>query len=217
MKIFRKIGLALAACLFATGAIAYTAPSGFSINPLTPLTQPGLSLDDVFNQLIFSINTQTVGISTQYPGTMSEPVAGVDTSPAIFSTTPQQNPLQMTTFQDITAASANAGQVLLSGQSGRVIKMVGAPMVMVSGTAAGATSVQIMCTTGSGNGKLLATYPIAMLTTLVPVFYSGGGSAVVLGSAASRGCSSGEGVYVSNNGTLTTTTDIYVSFPYTVQ
>lgn len=140
-----------------------------------------------------------------------KPGSIADLSGPTFSTALTGNPLVQMSVQDVTTASANADVVVLASATGAKI-YPGVFSIMASGTAAGATSVIIQCS----GGTKISTIPIAMLVNQIPVGpYS---SSVITNAAAlASGCPSGEAVYVSNNGTLTTTTDLILSLPYTVQ
>lgn len=141
----------------------------------------------------------------------------VATQGTAFSTGQAGNPLQLMTVQNITAASVNTanGYTFVKGVNGRTI-WPGSPTVMVSGTAAGATTVYLACS----GGNLLASFPIAALTTNKPTnaFASTGTNSPIGGVALGQGCAVSDGVLVSVVGSaLTTTTNFYVNLPYTVQ
>lgn len=215
----RKLKIALFSAVAALAAVvgmnAYSSiPLGGSIFPLTLISTMPINLTDAFNEMEMLVNQQTAA------GTNG--VLNINTASSVvtYSTALPSNPLTSTTFEDVPVASANAagGQIVLSGVSGRTI-YPGIPVVMVSGTAATATSLKILC---SPSAKLLATLPIALLVTSVPVTpFSSTSTAAALGvpgSALGNGCVSGDSITASTVGTaMTTTTDIYVNLPFTVQ
>ncbi len=141
-----------------------------------------------------------------------------DVSGIVFSTALTGNPLMQTTDGLIAVASANAGSTVLTGVSGRTVYPGGGIMLMASGSAAGATGVYLAC---KGSGNIIASVPIAMLLDKTPVspFKSAGSGtgSPVLGSAFTAGCLISDGIYISTTGTLSTTTHLYYSIPYTVQ
>ena len=142
--------------------------------------------------------------------------AKIDTHGMIFTTVPTQNPLTQVLDVDVTPASAGVattGYQFLSGVASRTI-YPGQFSVMVSGTAAGATSLLINCYPSL---KKLATFPIANLVTSVPVTPSSS-TAITAGAVLAQGCASGDGIAASVVGSaLTTTTDIFINMPYTIQ
>lgn len=134
-----------------------------------------------------------------------------------FSTAFPGNPLAQLSFQTIPVASVNsgAGQLLLSGQTGRTI-FVNGITALVSGSASGATAVTFLC---QPSGRTIATFPIAQLVTSVPVsLYSSAGASTIAGAAAGTGCAASDSVYISHTGSnLATTTQVYPTLLYTVQ
>lgn len=139
---------------------------------------------------------------------------GTATQGTAFSTVETGNPLLLQTVVNVPVASVNAvgGYTFISGVTGRKV-YPGIPTVMVSGTAASATRLLIECT----GGNVLASIPIAYLVTNVPVtpFSSTINTA---GVGITQGCATGDGVFVSNVGSsMTTTTNVYINLPYTIQ
>ncbi len=148
--------------------------------------------------------------------------ATTDVSGVVFSTGTTANPLVQTTEVDLPVAAVSSsvgtgGGVIIASAAGRKIYPLGFS-IMVSGTAAGATSIQIGC---SDLTTKIATVPIANLVSLVPVgtyMASASTSQIVYGAALVTGCPSGAGVVASAVGNaLTTTTDVFISMPYTIQ
>ena len=141
---------------------------------------------------------------------------GLATQLNTFSVTPSTNPLILGVASNILTASVNAtgGYAFLSGVTSRTIYPMNLT-VMASGTAATATSEKIVCLP---SGNLIATIPITALVTSVPVgVYSSTGS-IIPGPAFAQGCQAGDGVYASNVGSnLATTTNLFITMPYTVQ
>ncbi len=202
------LAIAPIAAVFAVSPIAL----GGSAFPLTLISTSPINLTDGFNEMLQLINAQTVGISVTYSGAMAEPAGGVDTSTTAFSASLQGNPLDLRHYDDATLAQINSVKTILTGATNRIV-YPGNLMVMASGSAAGATSISLKC---SVSGTVIATWPIALLTngTVVTAFTSG----ATAGSALTKGCSSGDGVITSVAGSaLTTTTDLYINLPYTVQ
>ena len=136
-----------------------------------------------------------------------------DVSGQTFGTTLTGNPLLKMANGSLTLAQANAGYTILSSATGKTIYPTGGFTLMASGTAAGATGVYFRC---GGSQNVIASFAVGGLVTNTPVgpFKSTG---TVLGSALTRGCASGDTVFISTTGTLTTSTHLYYSFPYTVQ
>lgn len=205
--------LALAPLTFIAKSFA-TAPDalGGSAFPLTFIQTSPINLVDGFNQMLQIINAQTTGISVTYPGAIAEPATGVDTSGTPFSASLQGNPLQLHHYDDVTLAQINSVKTVITGATNRTV-YPGNLIVMASGSAAGATSISLKC---SVSGTVIATFPIAQLVNNVPVtaFTSG----ATPGQALAKGCSSGDGIITSIAGSaLTTTTDLYINLPYTVQ
>lgn len=222
MKLFKKLGIALAALALLTPVSLYALGSlGGSAFPLTYTTINPLNGVDEFNQLLTIINQQTVGISTLYANTLGEPSAGVDTSGVAFSTSPQGNPLVMDTYQDVAVSSgvnSTTMATIIASQAGRKIWPVGGGVsIMVSGTAATATAFALECS----GGLLLAQWPIADLVTNLPIgtgLYLSTQGTITTGQAMTQGCPASQALMLSNVGALvTTTTHVYVNVPYTVQ
>lgn len=214
MNRFRVLVLAAASLLMGFGVMAaYTQPLGGSIFPLTFVTQPVTNLSDAYNEMLGLVNAQTVGLSTVYPGTVSIPSSGVDTSGTAFSTVIQGNPLMQDHYDDATAAQLNSVKTIIASQTGRTI-YPGVPVVMASGTAAGATSVSLKC---SASGRIIGTWPINNLVTNTPVSALSS-YGITAGAALSSGCVANDAVVASVTGSnLTTTTDLFINIPYTVQ
>jgi len=213
--------------LLNSGYVSLGATQGRS--NLTATTAPGATNDNTQDYAIGSrwINTTTGQeyVATSVPTNaavwtqdIGNGVIGTPTQLQTFSPVQTANPLMQIVEKDIPIASVNAanGYTFLSGVSGRTIYPVGAGMtVMASGTAAGATSVKILCAT---SGRLLATFNIAALVTLVPAAPFVSSANTTPGPALTQGCTSGEGIAASNVGsTLTATTDLFVNMPYVVQ
>lgn len=140
---------------------------------------------------------------------------GVNTSGIAYSTALTGNPLMQHTRATVTAASANVAQTILASSSGKSI-ILGNPMVYVSGTAAGATSIALRCS----GGNPIVVWPIAMLAnnSAVDAFVSQGGAVASRAAALVSGCPASEAVQVSTIGSaLTTTTHLYFNVPYAVQ
>lgn len=144
------------------------------------------------------------------------PAGTIATQGIPFSTNQAGNPLLLQTSQLIGTASINAGggTTFITGATGRTLYPSGLTVMAVGGNATGATSVVVECT----SGNILATFPIAALVSAkpAPAFYFA--SAIVPGVALGDGCASGDGIFVSTNGSnLATTTGLWISLPYTVQ
>lgn len=145
-----------------------------------------------------------------------------DTSLISTSKTLTGNPLMQVRLANINAASADANSdlatsgILLTSVSGKAIIPNGGLTVMASGTAGGATSVSLKCS----SGRIIVTWPVALLVDQVPStpFQSTASSTSVRGAGLTRGCGLNESVYLSATGAgLTTVTNFMVSLPYTVQ
>lgn len=150
-------------------------------------------------------------------GTLSTRSAIIDPSGNAFATTTTGNPLMQMTVQQIPVASVNAsgGYALISGVTGRRVYPAGLT-VMASGTAASATRLMVVCS----GGNVIASIPIAHLVDRIAVtpFASVLGTYTLTSTGFARGCASGESVLVSNVGSnMTTTTDIFVNMPYSMQ
>ncbi len=216
--------LALAAALL-VGALSV---EGFALGslggsafPLTFLTQPVNNPTDGFNQLLAIINAQTAPMSQTYTAAAQEPIGGMDTSQALFSTTLQQNPLVLTNYSDSFVSTiglySTGYTTILASQSGRTVYPQGGITIMVSGSAATATALALECS----DGTLIASWPIADLVDVKPIglgLYLSTQGTITTGAGLAKGCGSGKAVYLSNVGAqITTTTHVYVNFPYTVQ
>lgn len=225
----RKWLLGLAVALASLGGVAYaTSPIalGGSAFPLTLISTSPINLVDGFNEMLILINQQTVGISAVYTRAMTEPTGGADTSGTIFSTTLQQNPLEQvshtTAFVSTTGVNLNntTYYTILASQSGRTIYPLINTTIMVSGTAATATSIVLECSgTNSAGGTVIATWPISALVTNVPVpAFTSPALSVTSGTPMVNGCPSGQGIFMSVVGSQITTTDyVYLNLPYAIQ
>lgn len=206
MKLSSKWLLGLLAALGIGAAAIAASPIqlGGSIFPLTYITTPDLNPTDAFNQMETLVNAQTLAVSQQY-----QP----------FATTYNGNPLSQYTVQDIPVASVNAtstGYAFVGGLTGRKI-FPGIPVVTVSGTAASATALRILCSPG---GNIIATFAVSTLASLIPVFPTSAGytQGAQLGAGYFKGCASGDSVVASTQGSaMTTTTDVFINLPYTLQ
>lgn len=134
------------------------------------------------------------------------------------------NPLMQMGFYDVLVGSANtptANNLIASATSRQIIPLGAGISIMALGTGAGATGVAIVCTGVPGTttfGNTIVSVPVAALVSNVAVTPYMVASAVTYGSAINRGCPVGQGVMVSTIGSaLTTTTDLFVQFPYIVQ
>lgn len=136
------------------------------------------------------------------------------------------NPLVQVAVIDVKTASVNTPVVgnLIASASGRTIyPILGGISITATGTAAGATNVQIACAGGTGHaaplfGNAVATFPVAALVSNVPAMATFLASAITYGSASTEGCTIGDGLTISTGGSaLTTTTDLFVTIPYVVQ
>lgn len=200
-----------------------TAPNqidGVNVNPntaapgnFTNLTVSGtttFSSSQAFSGPTTFSNTTTF---TSSPVFSSGP-SSIDTHYAVFGNSLLQNPLTQTVFESFLTASANAGtSVILNSAAGRTVFPGAGLSILVSGTAAGATSLNLEC---QSSHRVFVTWPIAELVNNIPVgIYAS--SATVLGSALTNGCNASDAVILSANGTLSTTTQIFVNLPYTVQ
>ena len=125
------------------------------------------------------------------------------------------NPLEHMTLGRVTTAQANSAVTILTGKTGLAVYPSGGFTIMASGTASGATSIDLKCS----SGRLITTWPIAMLVDHLPVgmFSSAGGATTTTASGITQGCPSGDGVMLSAQGTLATTTYLYYTMPYVVQ
>ncbi len=199
--------LVLAAVPFLSEA-ASPISSGGSIFPLTFISSPLNNSVDEFNQLLILANAQTA------QGTNGALNINTANNIVAFGTAIPNNPLVSDTFIDLPVASVNTSTIFLSGVASRSIVPSGPFTLYASGTAATATSLVIAC---SGGAKIL-TVPIAALIDGVPVgpFFSATG--VVAASSLVRGCPAGQSIMASTVGSaMTTTTDIFINFPYVVQ
>lgn len=226
---FKKLRLALASVIALLGLpMAYSIAaspisSGGSIFPLTMISQPLNNSVDEFNQWLILANQQLVGLSTVYPGAVTIPSAGVDSSAVVFSGTIQQNPLMQDSLftvpvsgvgGNLTGLNSAGAVTLIASETGRQILPTGGMTIMVSGTAATATALLLQCS----GGATIAQWPIAFLVSNVPVGIYTSTVGTTLGSALTRGCPSGQALYLSNVGTLlTTSSQVYINLPYTVQ
>jgi hypothetical protein len=224
LNTFRKKLLALAcALLIPAAAIGVIDQLGGSAFPLTYITQSPFNLTDAFNQMLSIISTQTVGISTKYPGAASIPGNGTDVSSTTFSTGVQANPLVQATVQNVVVASVNAtgGFPLISGLSGRTIYPENVSLLPLGGSPSAATRIMIVCT----SGNILMSVPIAYLNSGISLsaFYPYSSTTIATGgnltsTAFGQGCASGDSVLISNVGTsVATTTSFMVNLLYTVQ
>lgn len=143
------------------------------------------------------------------------PGGAYDASAIASSSNLTGNPLMQMRIATVTTAQANANTAILASVSGKTIYPSGGFTVMASGSASGATSVSLKCE----GGNIIGTFPIAALIDGKPVgpFASVGQASIVLASALTRGCPASQGIFVSSAGTLATTTQLYITFPYTVQ
>lgn len=214
---FKKLLLSLLA-LVAIPAVAFaTSPisSGGSIFPLTLVTQPMTNTTDAFNQMLILANQQLVGLSTTYTGAMSVPSAGIDNSTVAYSNSLVGNPGMQERFVSFTAAQVSAGINVLNSATGRTIHP-GVFTLMVSGSASGATNVVVEC---SPSGNQIASFPVSGLKDGRPVgpqWTSASTASPTVAKAAVAGCSSADAVMISAPG-LATTTQVFVTMPYTVQ
>jgi len=158
-------------------------------------------------------STVTLSGTTTIGGTLN-------TSSVTMSTSLTGNPLMQFTRKDLTVSTDIASTALttiLASVAGKTIYPdLGGISIMVSGSAASATSLALEC----GDGTLIASWPIADLTDLKPIgvgLYLSTQSTITTG-AGGMGCAASSGIYLSNVGTkITTTTHVYVSVPYIVQ
>lgn len=209
------LALSLASVSLAFGASPVS--SGASIFPLTMVTLPLNNSVDEFNQLLILMNQQLVGLSTVYPGAVTIPSAGVDTSATTFSTNIQGNPLMQMGHSDVlvsTSLNSAAMATIIASETGRTIWPADAITIMASGTAATATGLALECS----DGTFIASWPIAALTSNVPVGLYVSSTVNTLGKPLSSGCAASTALMLSNVGsTITTTTHVYVNTAYTVQ
>lgn len=219
MSKFTKLMLSLlAASALGLGGLeiasAFTPPLGFSIFPLTFVTQPVTNLADAFNEMLATINQQVVGISSAYPGAALEPSNGFDTSGTTFSSaTPQQNPVELYNETNVSLAAVNAQTTLITGQSGRIIYPGSVTMEARGGNAATCTGVKIIC---NPSGLVIGSFVVANLTSGVPSGLQTASN--IAGSAATQGCSPGDSILASAYGGLcATSTGFAIGTPYTVQ
>lgn len=160
-----------------------------------------------------SAETNNGSITFNSGATLNSGITSIDTHYQTFGNSLLTNPIVQSTFQSFTTASANAGINILNSTAGRKIFPGPGLAIMVSGTAAGATSVILQC---QPSHRAFVTWPIAQLVTNVPVgIYAS--SATVLGSALVNGCDAADSIFLSVNGTLSTTSQLFVNLPYTVQ
>lgn len=212
--------LALASILGFGAFAASPIPLGGSIFPLIYINQNPINLVDAFNEMESLIAQQVVGISITYPGALSVPTSGVDTSGVSFSSSIQGNPLVQYSRSDVptdvlvSGLTSSAMTTLIASETGRSIYPLDAITIMASGTAATATGVALECS----GGTFIASWPIAALVNNVPVGLYTSGTVNALGSPFANGCPSGQALMVSNVGAnLTTTTHLYVNAAYSVQ
>ena len=158
--------------------------------------------------------TQTFTGGDTFTGTLATGTGGINTFGSVFGNTLSQNPLTQTIFFSATATQANAGVNILSSASGRTIIPTSGLTIMVSGTAATATSVVLEC---QPSHRVFVTWPIANLVDRIPVgIYAS--STTVLGSALTNGCNASDSVQLSvNANNLATTTQLFINMPYVVQ
>ena len=223
MRFKKLLTGALVSLLAFSGVAVASIPLGGSIFPLTYISQPPINLTDGFNEMLSLINQQVVGISTVYSGAVNVPAAGVDTSGVVFSGTIQQNPLMQDSLftvpvsgvgGNLTGLNSAGAVTLIASETGRQIFPTGGVTIMASGTAATATAILLECS----GGAVIAQWPIAFLQSNVPVGIYTSTAGTTLGSALTRGCPSGQALYLSNVGSLlTTTSQLYINFPYSVQ
>lgn len=155
-------------------------------------------------------------IRTQVNSNFTELYNAVYNSAAVASSTSlTSNPLEHLSAGGVTTAQANSAVTILAGNSNYKIYPSGGFTLMASGTASGATSVSVKCS----SGNIIATFPIAMLVTGIPVnaFVSAGSTHATLASALTEGCPKGDGIMISSAGTLATTTNLYYTLPFIVQ
>jgi hypothetical protein len=139
-----------------------------------------------------------------------------DLSGPTFSTALTGNPLVQDNYTDTTVSTGLTSAsmtTIIASSAGRTIYPGAGLSIMVSGTAATATSLALECS----DGTLIANWPIAVLTDLNPVgaFAS---TVVTRGAGLGRGCAASTALMLSNVGTnITTTTHVYTNVPYTVQ
>lgn len=182
--------------------INITAPDqldGVSINPNT--AAPGN-----FTNITASGNTTLNG-----PAIFNSTISPQGT---VFSQLQSGNPLMLYAFKDIPTASviATGGYSLVSGVSGRTIYPAPGMTVMTSGTGATGTRIIVEC----ASGNILLSAPIAAMVSGIP-FAPFSSTLTYAGTAFNRGCAVSDAVLVSMVGGLTTTTDVYVNMPYTLQ
>lgn len=139
-----------------------------------------------------------------------------DLSGPTFSTALTGNPLLQDNYTDTTVSTgltSAAMTTILASTAGRSIYPGGGLTIMVSGTAATATSLALECS----DGTLIASWPIALLTDLNPVGpYAS--TAVTRGAGLGRGCAASTALMLSNVGTnITTTTHVYTNIPHVAQ
>lgn len=143
----------------------------------------------------------------------------LDSHYAVMGNSLLQNPVTQMVFESFLVGSVNNGVNVLNSSASRKIFVNGGVTLYVSGTAAGATSVNLEC---QPSARLIATWPIGTLINLTPVgIYASASSGVeptvVLGSALTTGCQASDSVLLSANGTLSTTSQVFINLPYIVQ
>lgn len=182
--------------------------------PTTTDTLAGLGTSQTFTGTeTFSSTTIFNNVPT-FNSAISMQAAGINTFGSVFGNTLTANPITQTVFFSATATQANAGINILSSASGRTIVPTGAVTIMVSGTAATATSVVLEC---QPSHRIFVTWPIANLVDRIPVgIYAS--STTVLGSALNNGCNASDSIQLSvNANNLATTTQLFINLPYVVQ
>lgn len=206
---FKKI---LALILAVSFPIAVYARGNTDSNP----TQPYLNIiaPNVIDGVTVNPSNAAPGNFTTLSASSFSPTGSINTQGIVFSQAPSGNPLMQLSYKDIPTASvvATGGYALLSGVSGRTIYPSPGMTVMTSGTGATGSRIIIECT----SGNILMSAPIAAMVSGIP-FAPFSSTLTYAGTAFNRGCAVSDAVLVSMVGGLTTTTDVYVNMPYSVQ
>lgn len=182
--------------------------------PIATDTIAGLATSETFTGTDTFTGTVTLNSALAFGAAGTVQPQGIP-----YSTNEFGNPLVLHTYDTVSLASINSGTPLLASAASRAIHFAGPVTMMASGTAAGATSVELYCKINGGTdaGTIIASFPIAWLVNNAPIFESGATGGLGYYSAFANGCAAGSAVYISANGTLTTTTQLFVNLPYTLQ
>lgn len=181
---------------------------------LTNKTVNGVTIPSVTDTAALLGTNQAFTATETFSGSVAL-TGTVATQGQVFTTVQAGNPLMQDTVQNIPVASVNqaGGQVLIQSVSGRTIYPSAGLTLLVSGTAATATSEKIVCLP---SGRLVATFNIAQLVNSIPVGPMS--ASVVAGPALNEGCQINDDLVLSNVGSnLATTTNLFPNIPYVMQ